>query len=56
VLARGVHVLPCSPFHWADPAGGLRYIRVSLARPSDTVEVAARTLARSYRELAAAGG
>ena len=51
MLIRGVHVLPCAPFHWADPPSGLRYIRVSLARPFDTVQAAATTLARAYREL-----
>jgi aspartate/methionine/tyrosine aminotransferase len=54
MVARGVHVLPCAPFHWADPRSGLRYIRVSLARPYATVETAARTLAQSYMELSAA--
>jgi aspartate/methionine/tyrosine aminotransferase len=53
MLARGVHVLPCGPFHWADPESGLRYIRVSLARPFETVEAAARTLAQAYRDLSA---
>jgi len=53
LLARGVHVLPCAPFHWADPAAGLRYIRVSLARPYAAVEVAAQRLAQSYLELSA---
>jgi aspartate/methionine/tyrosine aminotransferase len=53
MLERGVHVLPCAPFHWADPEGGLRFIRVSLARPFETVEAAARTLVESYRELSA---
>lgn len=53
VLARGVHVLPCAPFHWADPAAGLRYIRISLARPYETVVAGARTLARAFRELSA---
>jgi aspartate/methionine/tyrosine aminotransferase len=52
--ARGVHMLPCMPFHWADPDEGLRYIRVSLARPFDVIETASRTLARAYRELCAA--
>jgi aspartate/methionine/tyrosine aminotransferase len=56
MLARGVHVLPCAPFHWADPKSGERYIRVSLARPFDTVAAAAQLLARAYRELAAAAG
>ncbi len=51
LLARGVHVLPCAPFYWADPGGGLRYIRVSLARPHEIVSAAARTLAEAYRDL-----
>jgi aspartate/methionine/tyrosine aminotransferase len=51
MLARGIHVLPCAPFHWADPESGLRYIRISLARPFSAVENAARTLAQSYLEL-----
>ncbi len=55
LVARGVHVLPCAPFHWADPQGGLRYIRLSLARPFPAVETAARTLAKSYQELSATG-
>lgn len=54
MLARGVHVLPCAPFHWADPESGMRYIRLSLARPFETVQAAARTLAQAYRELSAA--
>jgi aspartate/methionine/tyrosine aminotransferase len=53
LLARGVHVLPCAPFHWADPESGLRYVRLSLARPHAVVEAGARTLAQSYRELSA---
>lgn len=54
LLARGVRVLPCAPFHWAEPDDGRRYIRISLARPFETVQVAARTLAQAYRQLAAA--
>jgi aspartate/methionine/tyrosine aminotransferase len=54
MVARGVHVLPCAPFHWADPDAGLRFIRLSLARPARTVRLGARTLARTYRELSAA--
>lgn len=52
MLAHGVHVLPCAPFHWADPAQGLRFVRISLARPFATVERAARIMARTYRDLA----
>ena len=51
MLSRGVHVLPCAPFHWADPKSGLRYIRLSLARPFEVVETGATTLAKAYREL-----
>lgn len=53
MVGRGVHVLPCAPFHWADPEGGLRFIRISLARPFTAVEKAAHTLAQSYLELSA---
>jgi aspartate/methionine/tyrosine aminotransferase len=53
MLARGVHVLPCAPFHWADPQAGLRYIRLSLARPHPAIATAARTLAESYQQLSA---
>ncbi len=51
LLKRGVHVLPCAPFHWADPSSGERYIRISLARPHEVVSVAAHTLAAAYSEL-----
>jgi aspartate/methionine/tyrosine aminotransferase len=51
LLARGVHVLPCAPFYWADPASGLRYIRISLARPFEIVAAAARTLADAYGDI-----
>lgn len=53
LLERGVHVLPCSPFHWADPASGLRYIRISLARPYEVVSSAAEVLAETYVDLSA---
>lgn len=55
MLWRGVHVLPCAPFHWADPKSGLRFIRLSLARPFETVATAARTLALSYQALSSTG-
>ncbi|MEU8756951.1 aminotransferase class I/II-fold pyridoxal phosphate-dependent enzyme [Streptomyces chartreusis] len=53
LVTRGVHVLPCTPFHWADPDSGRRFIRVSLARPFETVQSGARTLTASFRELSA---
>lgn len=49
----GVHVLPCPPFHWANPHEGLQLIRISLARPSEAVQTAAHTLAQSYTALTA---
>lgn len=51
MVARGVHVLPCAPFHWADPESGERFIRLSLARPFETIRDGADKLAQSYREL-----
>jgi aspartate/methionine/tyrosine aminotransferase len=53
MVGRGVHVLPCTPFHWADPDGGLRFIRVSLARPLAAVDRAGQVLVQSYAELCA---
>ncbi len=54
LLTRGVHVLPCAPFHWADPESGRRYIRISLARPYEVVSAAARALAAAYRDICVA--
>jgi enduracididine biosynthesis enzyme MppP len=34
---RGVHVLPCRQFHWADPAQGAPLIRIALARDRETI-------------------
>ena len=56
ILARGVHVLPCAPFHWADPQEGLRFIRLSLARPHGVVQKAAHILAQAHRDLSAGDG
>lgn len=53
LLKRGVHVLPCPPFHWAAPEEGLRFIRLSLARPLETVQAASRALADAYQALSA---
>ncbi|MEU7007468.1 aminotransferase class I/II-fold pyridoxal phosphate-dependent enzyme [Streptomyces sp. NPDC046332] len=54
LVTRGVHVLPCSPFHWADPKSGERFIRISLARPYETVRQGAEKLAAAFAELSAA--
>lgn len=51
LLLERVHVLPCEPFHWADPSGGRHLIRLSLSRPPEVVRMAADALARAYREL-----
>lgn len=54
LLKRGAHVLPCAPFHWTTPEEGLRFIRLSQARPFETVQAASRALADTYRALSAA--
>ena len=51
LVLQGIHVLPCPPFHWANPEEGLRFIRLSLARPSGVVERAAEGLAKAYESL-----
>jgi aspartate/methionine/tyrosine aminotransferase len=51
LLARGVHVLPCARFYWAEPALGSHLIRLSLARPFDVVAAGAQELVRAYRAL-----
>lgn len=51
LVTRGIHVLPCTPFHWADPEEGQRFVRLSLARPPATVQRVARVLAESYAHL-----
>lgn len=42
---RGLHVLPCDPFHWNAPAEGANFIRVSLGRDRDLLRTAAGQLA-----------
>jgi DNA-binding transcriptional MocR family regulator len=49
MLEQGIHVLPCGAFHWADPEGGARDIRISLARVPQEVRTAATALARAGR-------
>lgn len=51
LVGRGIHVLPCAPFHWANPKEGLRFLRISLARPAKALESAAAAFALAYREL-----
>ena len=45
----GVQLLPCSQFHWADPAAGERYVRVALGRPPEVIQAAAAAI-RGYAE------
>jgi len=45
LVERGIHTLPCSRFYWAFPEDGDRQLRLSLSRPAETVERAARALA-----------
>lgn len=42
---RGLHVLPCDPFHWNAPAEGSSFIRVALGRDPDMLRTAAGLLA-----------
>ncbi len=45
ILRKGVHTLPCDPFHWARREEGTRYLRISLARSRDEIELVGRVLA-----------
>lgn len=47
LTASGLHVLPCGPFHWAEPGRGERWIRVALGRDEPLIDAAAQRL-RSY--------
>jgi hypothetical protein len=47
---RGVHVLPCRQFFWADPQAGERFVRVALSRPAAAVTSAATTIRRYFDE------
>jgi len=49
LVERGIHTLPCSRFYWARPADGDRQLRLSLSRPTATVERAARALAEIHK-------
>ncbi|WP_327037682.1 enduracididine biosynthesis enzyme MppP [Micromonospora maris] len=40
----GIYVLPCSQFHWADPARGDHSLRIALARVPGALEAAVRAL------------
>jgi enduracididine biosynthesis enzyme MppP len=44
---RGLHLLPCGPFHWARRDEGDRYLRVALARDTALIEKAAPIVARA---------
>jgi enduracididine biosynthesis enzyme MppP len=48
--ARGVHVLPCGPFHWARPSDGESYLRVALGREPETIERAVSEIRRSMEK------
>lgn len=51
LLSENVHVLPCGPFHWAEPSSGRYFIRISLSRPADVVRTATEALTHTYRDL-----
>ncbi|WP_213451206.1 aminotransferase class I/II-fold pyridoxal phosphate-dependent enzyme [Rhizomonospora bruguierae] len=50
---RGVHVLPCRQFHWADQQEGAALLRVALARNGATLAEGMRRLAAAHASLAA---
>jgi enduracididine biosynthesis enzyme MppP len=43
---RGVHVLPCRQFYWADPQPGERFVRVALGRPPEMIFATAAAIGR----------
>jgi enduracididine biosynthesis enzyme MppP len=47
---RGVHVLPCRRFYWAQPDAGERYLRVALGRPAELVAGAAAAIRRCMQQ------
>jgi DNA-binding transcriptional MocR family regulator len=47
--SRGVHVLPCRQFHWAEPEAGERFVRVALSRPPEALTAAADAILRCLR-------
>jgi enduracididine biosynthesis enzyme MppP len=49
LAARGLHALPCGPFHWARPEEGRRLLRVALGRARADVSAAAHLLAETAR-------
>jgi aspartate/methionine/tyrosine aminotransferase len=44
LVRRGIHTLPCRPFHWAYPQEASRMLRLSISRPPSMVNRAAREL------------
>ncbi len=50
LASRGLHTLPCGPFHWTRPDEGRRMLRVALGRDSAEVSTAARVLAETARQ------
>ncbi|GAB3147072.1 aminotransferase class I/II-fold pyridoxal phosphate-dependent enzyme [Micromonospora sonneratiae] len=53
LLERGIHVLPCGPFHWAQPQKPVDTLRVALARNPDEVARAMTQLRDVWTELRA---
>ena len=51
MLHRNVYVLPGKYFYWANPERGQRYIRIALARDTDTFERAMQVAAEVLNEI-----
>jgi aspartate/methionine/tyrosine aminotransferase len=51
LVKLGIHTLPCSKFFWAHPCEGDQQLRLSLSRPTATVQRAATALAAVHRPV-----
>lgn len=47
--SRGLHTLPCGPFHWARQEEGRRMLRVALGRDSTDISTAAQVLSETAK-------
>jgi enduracididine biosynthesis enzyme MppP len=49
---RGVHILPCRQFYWAEPDAGRHRIRIALGRRRETLRKGTQVVAEVLAELA----
>ncbi|MHA3835185.1 aminotransferase class I/II-fold pyridoxal phosphate-dependent enzyme [Terrabacter sp. AAH1] len=48
---RGVHVLPCGPFHWDAPSEGSAQLRIALARDPEVIDSACDVIADVWEDV-----